>query len=275
VETRSLSAVEARVVLSLEADRREEVSLDSIQQRGRVSRGFARKLAHSLVAKGWLQRVGRGAYLLSPARHGPDAAPDTDPLRFGTRIARPYYLGFATAAELLGLLPQASRVYYVVTTARGRPRLVHAAQFRRVRVAPARFFGTRRIRRRGELVVVSDPERTILDCLERPDLGGGLGGVLRILESAGPRLDFERMDRYLARLGRRSLALRLGFLLEQLPSGARPPAARLRRWVARPTDPYVPLGAPNEFGRRGPHDARWHIIRNVPESLLHAEVDLR
>ena len=90
METRSLSAVEARVVLSLEADRRVEVSLDSIQQRGRVSRGFARKLAHSLVAKGWLQRVGRGAYLLSPARHGPDAAPDTDPLRFGTRIARPY-----------------------------------------------------------------------------------------------------------------------------------------------------------------------------------------
>jgi predicted transcriptional regulator of viral defense system len=275
VETRTLSAVEARIVLSLEAEDRAEVSLDSIQKRARVSRGYARKLAHTLVTKGWLQRVGRGEYLLSPARHGPGAYPDTDPLRFGSRIASPYYFGFATAAELLGLLPQASRVYYIVTTARGGARLVHAAQFRRIRIAPERFFGTKQLTRRGETVVVSDLERTLLDCLARPDLGGGLGGVLRMLESAGRNVDWRRLDRYLARLGQRSLALRLGFLVEQLPEGPQPPSAWLRRTVARPAEPYVPLGPPREFGRRGAHDARWHVIRNVPDSLLHAEVDLR
>lgn len=275
METRSLSANEARVILSLEASRREEVSLDSVQQLAGVSRGYARKLAHTLVAKGWLQRVGRGEYLLIPARHGPGTGPDTDPLRFGARIARPYYFGFATAAELLGLLPQASRVYYVVTTARGASRLEHAAQFRRIRVSTHRFFGTRRMTRRGVRMVVSDVERTLLDCLARPDLAGGLGGVLRILESAGQRLDWPRLDQYLDRIGERSLALRLGFLVEQLPAGPRPPAAWLRRTIARPEEPFVPLGPPKEFGRRGPHDPRWHVIRNVPDSLLHAEVDVR
>lgn len=275
METRSLSHVEARVVLSLEAERVEELSLDGIQERAGVSRGFARKLAHTLVRKGWLQRVGRGAYLLNPARHGPDAVPDTDPLRFGARIARPYYFGYATAAELLRLLPQASRVYYVVTPVRGGGSIVHAGRFRRVRIPRRMFFGTQLINRRGESLVVSNVERTLVDCLNRPEFSGGLAGVIRMLESARRRIDWGRLERYLDHVGRRALTLRLGFLVEQLPSGPSPPKRWLRRALARAGDPYVPLGAPAEFGRRGPHDPRWHIIRNVPDSLLFSEVDHR
>ncbi|HEV2449386.1 MAG TPA: type IV toxin-antitoxin system AbiEi family antitoxin, partial [Thermoplasmata archaeon] len=207
MEARSLSRSEAKIVLSLEAEGLEDLTLDGLRQRAGVSAGFARKLAHELVRKGWLQRVGRGRYLLNPSRHGPDAIPDTDPLRVGSRIVEPYYFGFATAAELLGLLPQASRLYYIVTPKRGGARWTHAAQFRRITVAPGRFFGFERIERRGEAIRVSDPERTVLDCLARPEFAGGLGGVAKIIESAAGALDWDRMARYLRRLGSRSLEL--------------------------------------------------------------------
>jgi hypothetical protein len=49
----------------------------------------------------------------------------------------------------------------------------------------------------------------------------------------------------------------------------------LTKLRARADDPYVPLGSPREFGRRGPHDPRWHVIRNVPTAVLKAEVDVR
>ncbi len=273
--SRSLSRTEARVVLSLEAEGAELLTVDGVQRRAGVSRGFARKVAHGLVKKGWLQRVGRGRYLLNPARHGPDAVPDTDPFRLGSRIVSPYYFGYATAAELLGLLPQASRTYYIVTPKRNEVGWAHAARFRRVTVAPKRFFGFTRIERRGERIVVSDRERTVLDCLSRPQFAGGLGGGVQVIESAGRRLHWARLERYLRRLGSRSLSLRLGYLLENYGTTARPPAGWLDRWRARGDEPYFPLGAPAEFGRRGPHDARWHLIRNVPEELLRAEVDLR
>ncbi|MGI0131113.1 MAG: type IV toxin-antitoxin system AbiEi family antitoxin domain-containing protein [Thermoplasmata archaeon] len=275
MDVRSLSRTEARVALSMEADRVEEASLDEIQRRTRVSRSFARKIASGMVRKGWLQRTGRGRYLLNPSRHGPDAIPDTDPFRIGRRIASPYYFGYATAAELLGLLPQASRVYYLVSTTRGSSRVAHAAQFRRVYAPPTRFFGLRSILRRGERLSVSDLERTVLDCIDRPEYSGGVGGAVRVLESAGRRLNWSRIRRYLDRLGNRSLALRLGFLAELLGRGARPPARWAERARARPMEPYVPLGGPTEFGRRGPHDHRWHIVRNVPEPTLLAEVDIR
>lgn len=275
VESRTLSRSEAKVVLSLEAEGSEDLTLDGLRQRAGVSPGFARKIAHDLVRKGWLQRVGRGRYLLNPSRHGPDAIPDTDPLRVGSRIVAPYYFGFATAAELLGLLPQASRLYYIVTPKRGGARWAHAAQYRRITVSPGRFFGIERIERRGEAIRVSDPERTVLDCLSRPEFSGGLGGVVKIIESAAARLDWDRLGRYLRRLRSRSLELRLGYLTELIVR----PGARPTRWLerarARPEEPYVPLGGPTEFGRRGVHDPRWHLILNVPEALLRAEVDLR
>jgi predicted transcriptional regulator of viral defense system len=105
--SRSLSKTEAKGVLSLEEEELEVVTLKELQRRAGVSSGFARKLAHELVRKGWLQRLRRGTYLLNPTKLGPDAVRDTDPLRIGSRMVEPYYFGFATAAELQGLLPQA------------------------------------------------------------------------------------------------------------------------------------------------------------------------
>ncbi len=274
MEIRSLSRSEAKVVLALEAEGTEDLTLAGLRQRAAVSPGFARKIAHELVRKGWLQRVGRGRYLLNPSRHGPDALPDTDPLRLGSRIVSPYYFGFATAAELLGLLPQASRVYYIVSWKRGSSHWPHLAQFRRVTIGPHRFFGIERIERRGVSICVSNQERTVLDCLSRPELSGGLGGVVQILTSAQRTLDWERLDRYLRRLRSRSLALRLAYLADSFLRIAPPPTRWLDRVRARSDEPYIPLGAPKEFGRRGPHDSRWHLIRNIPEARLRAEVDI-
>lgn len=272
---RSLSATEARVVLSLEADGERELSLDTIEKRAEVRRGFARKLAHELVRKGWIQRVGRGRYLLNPSERGPEAVPDTDPLRVGSHIVRPYYFGYASAAELWGFLLQAGRVYYVVTPVRTSVRLDHPAQFQFVRMRPERFFGTREIRRRGETLLVSDPERTVVDCVERPELSGGLGGVAQIIARAKPQLVWSRLSGYLQRLGNRSLALRVGFLVDRVRPSLPPPRNWRQRYRARRDEPWVPLGPPRTFGRRGPHDPDWHIVQNVPDRVLFAEVEGR
>ena len=271
---RSLSAAEARVVLSLEAEGESELSLDTIEKRAQVRRGFARKLAHDLVRKGWIQRVGRGRYLLNPSERGPEAVPDADPLRVGSHIVRPYHFGYASAAELWGFLLQVGRVYYIVTPVRTSVRLDHPAQFRFVRSRPDRFFGAQEMTRRGEVLFVSDPERTVIDCVDRPDLSGGLGGVAQIIARAKPRLVWRRLSDYLERLGNRSLSLRVGFLMERVRPTVAPPPSWGTRWCARPDEPWVPLGPPRTFGRRGPHDSRWHIIQNVPDRVLFSEVEL-
>lgn len=275
MDSRSLSKTQARVVLSLEAEARELVSLREIEQRARVSRGFARKLAHELVVRGWLQRVRRGLYLLNPSRHGSDVVPDTDPLRVGSRLVEPYYFGYATAAELEGLFPQASRTYYLVTTSRWLPGKSLARRFRVIRVSPSRFFGRQRMVRRGTSLFASDPERTVLDCLDRPDFSGGMAGAAQILAMAKPRLDWSRLGTYLDRIGNRSLALRTAYLAERVRPSVPPPSSWLRRRLASAAGPFVPLGPPKAYGRRGPRNARWHVIQNVPDARLFAEGEIR
>ena len=271
MRARSLSGVEARVVLSLEERGEEEVSLDSIQTLGHVRRGFARKLAHDLVVKGWLQRLGRGRYLLNPSSYGPEAGPESDPLRVGRHLVQPYYFGFATAAELWGFLLQPGRTYYVVTPTRSALHVVRPARFHLVHVAPRRFFGTAPLRRRGQDLVVSDPERTVLDCLDRPELTGGVGGAVQVFARAKPRLAWDRLGRHARRLGNRSLAQRVGYLAERVRASIRPPRAWAERLLPRPSDPWVPLGPPRTYGRAGPRDRRWHLVLNVPERELVAE----
>jgi len=275
VDTRSLSKTAAKVILSLEADSEELVTLDEIKKRAGISRGFARKLAHDLVRKGWLERVRRGSYLLNPSRHGPDALPDTDPLRLGSRLLPHYYFGYATAAELHGFFPQASRVYYLVTTDRWSPGKAPAGRFRVVRVVPSRFFGTRATIRRGVSLVVSDPERTVLDCINRPELSGGMAGVAQILAMAKPRLNWSRFGHYIDRFGNRSLVQRAGYLAEHVRPSIRPPPGWVLRRRPRLADPFAPLGPPGVHGRRGARDARWKIIRNVADAQLFAEGEIQ
>jgi predicted transcriptional regulator of viral defense system len=275
VRFRSLSKTEAKVILSLEAEERDLVTLDEIERRIGASRGFARKLAHDLVKRGWLRRIRRGTYLLNPSRYGPEAVPDSDPLRVGSRLVRPYYFGYATAAELQGLFPQASRVYYVVTTTRWTPGKELAGLFRPVRVARKHFFGTHTLRRRDVPLIVSDPERTVLDSLNRPELSGGMAGVAEIFALAKPTLNWTRYASHLDRFGNRSLSLRAGFLAERIRPSIRPPELWIRRRLAHPTEPYVPLGPPKTHGRRGERDARWHVIQNVSDAELFAEGQIR
>jgi len=275
MDVRSLSKTEAKVVLSLEAEGLELVTLDGIRKRAAVSPGFSRKLAHDLVQRGWLQRVRRGTYLLNPSRHGPDALPDTDPLRIGSRLVEPYYFGFATAAELEGLFPQASRVYYIVTTARWVPSRERAGRFRVVRVTPRRFFGAHTLLRRGVELKVSDRERTLVDSLNRPEFSGGMAGVAQIFALAKPKLNWSRFGSYLDRFGNRSLTLRAGFLAERIRPSLLPPGSWVRARLPDRDEPFVPLGPPKTHGRRGKIDPRWHVIRNVPDVSLFAEGEIQ
>lgn len=262
-------------MLTLEATGAEELALREVPRMAGVSNGYARLIVHRLARKGWLQRVGPGRYLVNPARYGPDVVPDSDPLRIGSHLVTPYYFGYATAAELHGLLPQASRVYYVVSTTRYRHSVVHPATFQVVRTTPPHFFGIETMRRRGLRLRVSDPEKTLLDCLRRPDLAGGIPGVLRMLESGAGRLRWARLERYLRRDGDRPTARRLGFLAERARQRLAPPPAWLARLRAGPGEAVVPLGSVRRFGPVGTLDRRWGVLVNLPEPLLTSEVDLR
>ena len=83
-------------------------------------------------------------------------------------------------------------------------------------VAPRKLFGTKTVWRGRSKVPVSDPERTIVDMLDDPALGGGIQHVADCLKEYLRRKDRndERLLSYIRQLGNGAVFKRLGFLAE-------------------------------------------------------------
>lgn len=272
MKARSLSEAESRIILSLEAQGRAELSIDDIVHLASATRSHARKLAHNLVRKAWLQRVGRGRYIVNPPASGPDPIPDMNPYSVGSHVVQPYYFAYGTAANLHGLLTQAPRVYHIATPTAAERSISGPADFNLVIVAPRKFFGWKEAEKYGANFNVSDPEKTLLDCLDRQDLANDISGVVQIVHKAKPSLDYGKLGDYVERMSNKSLGQRLGYLLEHVrPEHPAPEEflSPLRGFASRT---FVRLGSVARHGSKGRYDSSWRVVVNVPASVLMGEV---
>ena len=222
-----------------------------------------------LVAKGWLDRIERGKYLIVPLEAGPDRTWTEDAHVIAGHLMRPGMVGYWSALDYWNLTEQVPRVTCVQTTARKenrRPRVL-GMRFRIVRVKPRKFFGGHAYRAGESQVEITDREKTIVDCLDRPDLCGGLRQVAEALHLADGDFDWDRATTYLCRFGSGAVVKRFGFLVESLGLAHPPEPRMLDEWLDLRTagisklDPSTP---------REPHRiaTRWRIAVNLPEEGL-------
>jgi predicted transcriptional regulator of viral defense system len=275
--TRSLSPQESRVVLALsERGQRETTRAEIVELLG-VTPKAADHVIESLRHKGWLERASWGEYLLIPAEQGPDALGDSNLLALASRIANPYYIGFGTAAAHYGLTTQHRNVIFVVTPVRLRGREVGASQVRIVNQADSKFFGFEPVDVLGYKVMISDREKTAIDCSDRPALAGGVGEAATILANASRRFDWTKAADYLERIGSGALARRFGWLVDHVKADV--PAEihdRLLRLAARSRKTWLgpdPARASAVQGAIG-YDETWRLFVNVTQEELHGSAGL-
>ena len=213
--TRSLSPQESRVVLSMAEHGSREIERQGIIDMLGVSPQAADHVIRSLRRKGWLERASWGRYLLIPPEMGPDALGESNVLALASRIARPYYFGYGTAATHYGFTTQHRRVVQLVTPMRARNRRVLDTEVRIVNPVPGKFFGFGPVDVLGYTVMMSDREKTAIDCIDRPDLAGGEGEAATVLATACRRIDWHKAAGYLDRMSSKTLTRRFGWLAER------------------------------------------------------------
>jgi predicted transcriptional regulator of viral defense system len=274
---RSLSRQESRVVLALsERGQRETTRAEIVELLGATPKAADHVIA-SLRHKGWLERASWGAYLLIPAERGPDALGDSNLLALASRIADPYYIGFGTAAAHYGLTTQHRNVIFVVTPARLRGRELGGSHVRIVNPVPSKFFGFAPVDVLGYKVMISDREKTAIDCIDRPELAGGVGESATILAAASRRFDWTKAADYLARIGSGALVRRFGWLADHVKADV-PPVIRdrLLRLAARSRKTWLgpdPARKPLVHGAIG-YDETWRLLVNVTREELHGSAGL-
>ncbi len=63
---------------------------------------------------------------------------------------------------------------------------------------------------------MSDREKTALDCIDHPELAGGIGEATAILANASRRFDWTKASSYVDRFGSSPLPHRVGWLLDHV-----------------------------------------------------------
>jgi len=117
---------------------------------------------------------------------------------------------------------------------------------------------------------MAEPEKTILDSLDRPAYAGDIPEIAAMLWRGKGRLDWDQLAGYALRFRSQALLQRLGHLTDclEIPFD-KPTRTRLLAALGKST-PY--LGRPSQWGTGGEYDGIWHIVGNVPSRELLSEI---
>lgn len=267
---RTLGPNEAKAVLSFREQGRNVVrAADVIEILGNES--TARKVIRNLLRKGWLTRLVAGRYLFLPPEHGPENLGENNALAVASAVVEPSYVGWWASASYHGFTTQKPMTISVATLRPLPPRTIEGTEIRFVKVVERKFFGFQRYDLYGREAMLSTPAKTLVDCLDRPDLGGGAAEVTRIVYGAS--VDGNPADVIDIALRMKSTALlqRLGFLSDLV--GWRWPEAlrgRLRGAIV-PSARTVFGRAERKEGDIG-YVASWGLLVHAREPDLLADV---
>jgi predicted transcriptional regulator of viral defense system len=265
---RSLSPQESRVVLELAERAEREVTRQDIITILDTTPEAADHVIRSLRKKGWLERASWGKYLLIPPEQGPEALGESNVLALATLIADPYYIGYGTAATHYGLTTQHRNVIWLVTPLHLRNRHVLNADINIVNLGKTKFFGYQLVNVLGFEVQMSDREKTAIDCIDRPDLSGGVGEAAYVLARASRKMDWDKAIGYLDRINSVALMRKFGWLVDFV-GGDIPPDLRQQLLHEATGRRSVAILGPKEPGKEViGHQSTWKLTVNVSERDL-------
>jgi predicted transcriptional regulator of viral defense system len=190
---RTLGPAEARVVLSFREQGRDVVEADDIISL-LASEKTGRKVIRNLVRKGWLTRLVGGRYMFLPPERGAENIGENNPLAVASAVVDESYVGWWSAASFHGFTTQKPATVFVAVRKQTAPLTIEGAEIR--------FVSTR----------ISDPEKTLVDCIDRPDLAGGPSELTRIVHAAMAEIDQEKLMIAALQMNSKALLQRLGFL---------------------------------------------------------------
>jgi len=188
--------------------------------------------------RGQAQRIARGLYVSNIGVFR-DAVPA--PLLVAAKAAPDAVLAYHSALEAHGVAHTPARTVTFLSSRQVTPFTARGYRFRRVpdRAARAGAPGllTTQVRVGNVLVPVTSRERTLVDCLHRLDLAGGLEELLRSLGSF-TTVSSADVCAYVRALGSPTLAARAGWIMSLMTDDWRPdpePLLQMRGALGRGT----------------------------------------
>ncbi|UCE36018.1 MAG: hypothetical protein JSW00_10690 [Thermoplasmata archaeon] len=173
---------------------------------------FYNQYLSKLVKENKLVRIRRGLY------HGIDIystrKSKPDKYLISAKLRKHYYLGYHTALELHGCAYSDFNRCYIVTTPNSKfePFYYDNLNFQKVFTRDIESF-IETIKYSGQSICVSNPSRTFVECINRPEFCGGWEEVLKSLDSLG-NVKIHEVQKILKIYDKQILYRKCGYVLD-------------------------------------------------------------
>lgn len=235
-----------------------------------ISRSQLHWLLTMLAKSGWIASLKRGTY----AAQRPLFNAEIPPFAIAAALVQPCAISHWSALAQHGfttqlpVMVQASTPRKVVTPemrsgAAHRPRgravwMALGVEVEYIYVQERHFFGHQQLWiATWQHVALTDPERTALDLIARPEVFGGFRAAIEILEGALPQLDPPTLVQYALRYGVGAVIKRMGWVLERLGVDGE----TLAPLQVYPVKTYYRLEPQSPPGKS--YNSHWRIIENL------------
>jgi predicted transcriptional regulator of viral defense system len=247
--------------------------LKPIAMKQQISDTHLRVLISSLASADWIDIIKRGTYVVnSPLYSG-----EISPFAIAAALIQPIAISHWSACSHHGFSTQSPKMVQASTpkkivTPEMRKGKAHSPRGRAVWQAYELDFEFIHVKRKlfwgfeklwvssWHQVEITDPERTALDLIARPDIFGGVSAAIEILENSLGLIKVRNLVGYALKYDVGSVIKRLGWSLEKLGV----PEENLKLLQTYPVKRYYPLD-PN-LDEDAPKNTRWKVLENLERS---------
>ncbi|MDR1023970.1 MAG: hypothetical protein LBL94_11995 [Prevotellaceae bacterium] len=231
------------------------------------SQDAVKQLLSNMTKRGLLMRVKEGLYYVIPFEQ--DAAtfmPDWHLLAQYLAGEAEYYIGYFSALQIHSLTTQPNLKEQIVVNKQIKPStlIVKNIPFQFVYHNEKHFFGNKKTWIDSfNRVQCSDLEKTIIDCLFKPDYAGGITEITKAIYKVKEKIDYSKLLEYAKLFDSQAVIKRIGFLLEllEIKNAAIDELQKLR------TNSFVLLEP--SYSKEGKTNFRWAIQQNLDtESII-------
>jgi predicted transcriptional regulator of viral defense system len=176
-------------------------------------------------------------------------------------LVEPYAISYWSALHHYGLTEQIPNTVFVQTPVRKKKSQMEVlgVKYQIVRVKDTKFFGIRKEWIEETPISITDKEKTIIDCLDKPQFAGGVIEIAKALKDRS--LDYNNLSEYALKIDNFAVVRRLGYLCDMMGIPADLPLPPSKKYLL--LDPTMPA--------KGKNNPKWRLVINhdtiLPESL--------
>jgi len=233
-------------------------------------KGAVSELLSDMTKRGLLMRLKESVYYIIPYEQNSESfMPDWHLIAGYLVNDSKQYIGYYSALQIHNLITQPSLKEQIVVSKQIKPSeiKIRNVSFQFIYHNPRHFFGTKKIWVDNfNKVECSDLEKTIVDCLFKPDYAGGIVEVARAIYISKDKIKFDTLFDYTKKFKSQAVIKRLGFILELLEINTNI-IEKLRK---AKTASYVLLDT--ELPKSGKMISRWSIQQNLETDTIKSAI---